>query len=154
WWAWLRPRAPLAPRVLDRLASAFHQAGRGLLVGTGLTALAQGALAGVLYAAFGVPRALLLGLLSAAGALFPVVGTAIVWLPVCAGLALTGQVGKALGLAAFCVGLVGTIDNVLRPWLSRRFEVGMPVPIVLVAMLGGIAVFGGAGLFFGPLFAR
>lgn len=154
WWTWTRQHAPVEPSVLDRLMHAFHEAGRGLVVGTGLTALIQGALATGLYAAFGVPRALLLGMLSVIAALIPMTGPMLVWVPVCAGLALTGHVGKAVGLAALCAGVVGTVDNVLRPWLSRRFNVGMPATIVLVAMLGGVVVFGGWGLFLGPLVVR
>ena len=154
WWAWTRQHAPVEASVLDRLAHAFHEAGRGLIVGTGLTALIQGGLATGLYAAFDVPRALLLGMLSVIGALIPMTGPMIVWVPVCAGLALTGHVGKAAGLAALCAGVVGTVDNVIRPWLSRRFNVGMPATIVLVAMFGGVVVFGGWGLFLGPLVLR
>lgn len=154
WWGWARLHAPVEPSVTDRLAHAFHEAGRGLIVGTGLTAVLQGVLATGLYAAFGVPRAFLLGMLSIIAALIPMTGPMIVWVPVCAGLALTGYVGKALGLAALCAGVVGTVDNVVRPWLSRRFNVGMPTTLVLVAMLGGIVVFGGWGLFLGPLVIR
>jgi predicted PurR-regulated permease PerM len=154
WWAWARDRAPMEPAVLARIDAAFYQAGRGLIVGTGLTALVQGSIATMLYAAFDVPRALLLGMLSVIAALVPMAGPMIVWVPVCAGLALTGHVTKALALAGLCVGVVGTIDNVIRPWLSRRFDVGMPATVVLVAMLGGIVVFGGWGLFLGPLMVR
>jgi predicted PurR-regulated permease PerM len=154
WWAWVRAHAPLDQAISERLRGAFHQAGRGLIVGTGLTALAQGVLAGGLYAAFGVPRALLLGMLSVVAALIPMTGPMLVWLPVTLGLALSGHPGKAAALAALCLGLVGTIDNVLRPWLSRRFDVGMPATIVLIAMLGGIVVLGGWGLLIGPLVVR
>ena len=154
WWSWTRQHAPVEQGVLDRLAHAFHEAGRGLIVGTGLTAVIQGALATILYAAFGVPRAFLLGMLSVIGALIPMTGPMIVWVPVCLGLAFTGHVGKAIVLGALCAGVVGTVDNVVRPWLSRRFEVGMPATIVLVAMLGGVVVFGGWGLFLGPLVLR
>jgi len=154
WWTWLRAHAPLEPSVSDRLRGAFHQAGRGLIVGTGLTALAQGAIATVLYAAFGVPRAILLGMLSVVTALIPMTGPMLVWVPVCAGLALTGHAAKAALLAALCLAIVGTVDNVLRPWLSRRFEVGLPTTIVLVAMLGGVVVLGGWGLLIGPLVVR
>ncbi len=154
WWGWLRSRSPLDPSRMDRLSHAFHQAGRGLIVGSGLTALLQGGLAAVLYAAFGVPRAMLLGMLSVVAALIPMTGPMLVWVPVCAGLALTGHVGKAVGLAALCAGVVGTVDNIIRPWLSRRFEVGMPVAVLLVAMLGGVVVLGGWGIFLGPLVVR
>jgi predicted PurR-regulated permease PerM len=153
WWAWAHENSP-EPTVLERLRGAFYEAGRGLVVGAGLTALLQGALAGIFFAAFGVPRALLLGVLSTVAALVPMVGTMIVWIPVCAGLALTGHPGKALALAALCAGVVGSIDNIVRPWLSRRFHVGMPATVVLVSMLGGVIVFGGWGLFLGPLILR
>lgn len=154
WWAWLREHAFAEVSAMDRLAGAFQETGRGLIVGTGLTALIQGALATILFAAFGVPRALLFGMLSVIGAMIPMTGPMIVWVPVCAGLALTGQVGKAIGLAVLCAGVVGTVDNVVRPWLSRRFAVGMPTVIVLVTMLGGVVVFGGWGIFLGPLVVR
>jgi predicted PurR-regulated permease PerM len=154
WWSWARDRAPMQSSLFDRLGGAFYQAGRGLIVGSGLTALIQGGLAAVLYAAFGVPRALLFGMLSVVAALIPMTGPMLVWVPVCAGLALTGHPAKALGLGALCAGVVGTIDNVVRPWLSRRFQVGMPAAVVLVAMLGGIVVLGGWGLFLGPLVIR
>lgn len=154
WWSWSRLHAPADTIIFDRLAGAFHEAGRGLIVGSGLTALVQGGLATLIYAAFDVPRALLLGMLTVIGALVPMTGPMIVWVPVAAGLALTGHFGKAIGLAALCAGVVGTIDNIIRPWLSRRFHVGMPGTVVLVAMLGGVVVLGGWGLFLGPLVVR
>lgn len=154
WWQWVREHAFAEPTALDRLAGAFQQTGRGLIVGTGLTALIQGGLATILYAAFGVPRAILFGMLSVLAALIPMTGPMIVWVPVCAGLALTGHVGRAIGLAVLCAGVVGTVDNVVRPWLSQRFAVGMPAVVVLVSMLGGIVVVGGWGIFLGPLVVR
>jgi predicted PurR-regulated permease PerM len=154
WWSWAKEHAPVDDAILARLGRAFQQAGRGLLVGSGLTALAQGALATVIYLAFGVPRALLLGFLTALAALVPMTGTMIVWIPLAAGLALTGHPGKAAGLAAVCAVVVGSVDNLLRPWLSRRFDAGLPGALLLLAMLGGVVVFGGWGLFLGPLAVR
>ncbi len=153
-YAWLERTAPLEPTVLRRLTDAFYQAGRGLLVGNGVTALAQGAVATVTYIALGVPRAPLLGLLSVAGALIPVTGPAIVWIPVAAGLALTGQPVKAGILVAIGLGVVGTIDNLIRPWIAKRAKVGLSTAVVLVSIFGGIAVFGAWGLLLGPLFVR
>src|SRR5262249_53336270 len=129
-------------------------AGRGLLVGTGLTALVQGVLAGVIYACLGVPRAMLLGLLSVVGALIPITGPAVVWIPVAAGLALTGQPVKAVILVVLAVAVVGTVDNVMRPWLSRRATVGLSTAVLLVSIFGGMVTFGAWGLLLGPLVVR
>ena len=43
------------PVALDRLRAAFHETGRGLLVGVGLTCAAQGLVAMIAYLALGVP---------------------------------------------------------------------------------------------------
>lgn len=153
-YAWVEERGPLRPDVFKRFSAAFYEAGRGLLVGTGLTALVQGVLCGIIYACLGVPRAVLLGLLSVVGALIPVTGPAIVWVPVAAGLALTGHPGKAAILVVLALVLIGTIDNIMRPWLSKRAHVGLSATVVLIAIFGGMVAFGPWGLLLGPLVAR
>ena len=153
-YAWVETRAPLEPSISKRFSRAFYQAGKGLLVGTGLTALVQGVLCGIIYAALGVPRAILLGLLSVVGALIPITGPALVWVPVAAGLALTGQPGRAAVLAVVALVVVGTVDNVMRPWLSKRADVGLSTTVVLLAIFGGMAAFGAWGLLLGPLVVR
>jgi predicted PurR-regulated permease PerM len=153
-YAWIEERGPFRPEVTKRMSNAFYEAGRGLLVGTGLTALVQGVLCGIIYAALGVPRAVLLGLLSVVGALIPITGPALVWLPVAAGLALTGHPGKAAILVAVALVVVGTVDNVMRPWLSKRAHVGLSTTVVLIAIFGGMVTFGPWGLLLGPLVVR
>jgi predicted PurR-regulated permease PerM len=153
-YAYLEERGPFRPEVTKRMSNAFYEAGRGLLVGTGLTALVQGVLCGITYAILGVPRAVLLGLLSVVGALIPITGPAIIWVPVAAGLALTGHPGKAAILVAISLALVGTVDNVMRPWLSKRAHVGLSATVVLIAIFGGMVAFGPWGLLLGPLVVR
>lgn len=153
-YAYIEERGPFRPEITKRMSNAFYEAGRGLLVGTGLTALVQGVICGITYAVLGVPRAVLLGLLSIVGALIPITGPAIVWIPVAAGLALTGHPGKAAILVAVSLALVGTVDNVMRPWLSRKAHVGLSTTVVLIAIFGGMVAFGPWGLLLGPLVAR
>lgn len=151
---WLEKHAPVDHDVYRRMRDAFHQAGRGLLIGNGVTALVQGGIATITYFALGVPRALLLGLLSTIAALIPLTGPTIVWVPVAAGLALSGSTVKALVLVGVGVVVVGTVDNLLRPWISRRAEVGLDTSIVIVAIFGGLVAFGTWGLVLGPLVVR
>jgi predicted PurR-regulated permease PerM len=111
---WIVRHAPMAERDVSRLADAFNETGRGLLVGYGLTALAQGVAATLGYLLIGLPHALLLGLLTAIASLLPAVGTGLVWVPLAIGLVLSGEVGKAIGVLV--LGLVISIgDNFLRP---------------------------------------
>lgn len=150
---WLAERVPLRRAYCDRLAAAFVETGRGLLIGTGLTALIQGALATVGYFALGIPRALVLGFLTSLASLIPSVGTGLVWVPVSAVLAMTGRYAAAIVMLAIGA-LVSVADNFIRPALSRRGALRLPTMVVFVAMLGGIGVFGGWGLVLGPLFTR
>ena len=150
---WLLERSPLSHAHFHRLANVFSEVGRGLVVGVGLTALSQGAVATVGYLLTGVPQALVLGLVTVFASLIPSVGSALVWVPVTAGLALTGRPGAAL--AMLLIGLfVSVIDNLLRPLFARYAELRMHSLVLFVAMLGGIVVFGTWGLLLGPLLVR
>ncbi|MBW3550984.1 MAG: AI-2E family transporter, partial [Proteobacteria bacterium] len=82
------------------------------------------------------------------------IGTAIVWIPVAAGLALTGRPSAALSLAVVGVAVIGTVDNVARPWLAHRGKLQLPTWVVLVSMFGGIELIGAWGLLLGPLLVR
>src|SRR5262249_3486659 len=46
-WAWIVERSPLSPAVMERLRGAFHETGRGIIIGHGLTALAQAVVMGI-----------------------------------------------------------------------------------------------------------
>jgi predicted PurR-regulated permease PerM len=150
---WLLERAPLSHPHFHRLANVFSEVGRGLVVGVGLTALSQGAVATIGYLVTGVPQALVLGLLTVFASLIPSVGSALVWVPVTAGLALSGRTGAALVM--LFIGLfVSVVDNLLRPLFARYAELRMNSLVLFVAMLGGIVLFGTWGLLLGPLLVR
>jgi predicted PurR-regulated permease PerM len=150
---WLEEHAPISREELKRLAGAFRETGRGLILAGGGTALIQGALATIGYLLIGIPRALLLGPLTLVCALIPFVGTALVWLPIALELAATGQYGKAALMLALG-GAVSTIDNFVRPFLTRYGKLQLPTFVVLIAMLGGVAAFGPTGALLGPLLVR
>jgi predicted PurR-regulated permease PerM len=150
---WLRDRAPLRKADFERYAEAYAETGRGLLIGLGLTAVLQGSVATIGYAAVGIPHALVLGLLTIIASLIPAVGAGLVWVPVAAGLALSGSTGSAIAITA--VGcFISLADNFVRPALSRYGKLRLPTFVLFVAMLGGIAALGTWGLVLGPLLVR
>ena len=77
--------------------------------------------------------------------------TAFVWVPATVVLYLQGQPWVALALAAWCAVVVSGLDNVLRPHLVGT-DAKMPDLPVLLSTLGGIAMFGAAGII-GPVLA-
>ena len=151
--AWLRERSIVSRGAFDRLAGAFIETGRGLFVGIGGTALLQGTVATIGYVVIGVPQPLLLGFITMLAALIPSLGTALVWVPLTVLLFTTGRTSAGIALVVFgCI--ASTIDNLLAPWLARYGKLKLPTFVTLVAILGGIVMFGGFGLILGPLFVR
>ena len=85
-----------------------------------------------------------------ATARLPFGGTALVWGPAVLVLAGQNRWVAATFLLIWGALLVGTIDNLLKPILvSSRAPVATLT--VFIGVLGGIAAFGGAGLFLGPV---
>jgi predicted PurR-regulated permease PerM len=153
-YVWLARHSLLGPGAFLRLAAAFRETGRGLLVGMGATFLTQGTIAGVTYAALGVTAAVPLAFLTAVAGLVPVVGTMLVWGPVAVGLALTGNPVRAVILAMVGLCVMGLVDNVVRPLTARFGRLQLPAFVLFVSVLGGVSVFGPSGLLLGPLIVR
>lgn len=151
---WSRRHIPLDDAIVERLAGAFHETGRGVFCGIAVTALVQGVVAGIVFALFGIPAAFGLGVLTAVASLVPVLGTALVWAPVSIALFLSGAPTKAVLLAVTCAIFVGGIDNILKPILTRWARLELPATVLLVAMLSGVLAMGPWGLLLGPLVVR
>ncbi len=100
----------------------------------------------------GRSRPVLWGVVMAFLALLPAVGASIVWFPVAIYLLATGAIAKGLVLIAFGAGVIGLVDNLMRPYLVGK-DTALPDYIVLISTLGGIAVLGLNGLVVGPLIA-
>jgi predicted PurR-regulated permease PerM len=150
---WIVDHSPLEPWQTERLAAAYEETGRGLLIGVGLTALVQGAVATAGYLIIGVPQALVFGLLTVLAALIPSIGTGLVWAPLAIGLFAAGTAGE--GAAVLGLGIVVSVaDNFIRPLISKHANLDLPAYLLFVAMLGGIVMFGAWGLLAGPLFVR
>lgn len=151
---WLARHAPIPRRTFVRYARAFRETGRGILVGGAGTALVQGTVATIVYVAAGVPRAWLLGPLTALAALVPAIGTGLVWVPLAIELAIAGDTTRALVVAIAGAVVISPIDNLVRPFLMRYGRLRLPVFVVLVAVLGGVSAFGPWGVLLGPLLVR
>lgn len=120
-------------------------------VGAGLTVAAvQGFIGGLAFWALDAGTPVAWGAAIALCSLIPVVGATIVWVPVATWWLLSGEVGRGLALAFIGGGVIGLVDNILRPvLLSGRTSVnGL---IVFIGLLGGVSAFGFVGLVLGPI---
>ena len=140
---------PLDPRHTRALILESRDVARSAMLGTVVTALVQGVLAGGAFAVAGVPHPITFGVLTFVGSFLPAIGTAFVWLPVGVILIATGSVvaGVAVLLWSVLV-VVGVCDYVVRPRLVGKEEHPL---LTLLALLGGLEVFGLGGLLVGPI---
>jgi predicted PurR-regulated permease PerM len=148
----IRDAIPLDPKQQRDLFNKFTAVIRSTIKGTVVVAIVQGALGGLIFWALGVHAPLLWAALMAVLSLLPAVGSALVWLPVAIYFLVTGAIWQGIVLIAFGVLVIGLVDNVLRPMLVGK-ETKIPDYVVLVATLGGIAIFGISGFVIGPVIA-
>ena len=122
-----------------------------VVVGTLLTCLAQGALAGVGYWLASLPAPALCGALTAFLGLVPVVGTGLIWVPLVLYLVFTGALYQALFLTLWCLLVVVFVaDNAVRP-LAIGAKSDIPVPAIILGAVGGVTALGLLGLIIGPI---
>ena len=143
---------PLEPSAAARLSAQLLLVVRATIKGSGVVALAQGALGAITFSIVGLPAALLWGVMMAIASLLPAIGPAIIWGPVAVYLLATGAIWEAIVVIGSGMLLVGLADNLLRPILVGR-DTGLPDWLVLVTTLGGIQMIGLSGIVVGPLAA-
>jgi predicted PurR-regulated permease PerM len=132
--------------LMGHLAAVTH----AVVLGTLLTAVAQGVLMGIGFAIVRLPSPVVFGVLTAIASLVPLVGTALVWVPAAGVLFAQGRMGAAIFLAIWSIVLVGMSDNVLRPLVvSGRAQIAT-LPIFL-GLMGGLSAFGAIGMVLGPV---
>ncbi|MBW3003975.1 AI-2E family transporter [Candidatus Woesearchaeota archaeon] len=148
---------PLKRKHKKRIFIKLNETLYATIFGTLITALIQGAVAGVGYYMFGVTSPVLWGLLTAFFALIPILGTSIVWVPMGLYFLVSGYIdgngsviGKGVGILVYGALVISLIDNFVRPKLIGDRAKVHPV-LVLLGVLGGIAVMGITGIVIGPI---
>lgn len=148
----IRSALPLAAEQQHELLNKFTTVIRATVKGNVVVALVQGALGGLIFWTLGVHAPILWGVLMTILSLLPAVGSALVWLPVAIYFLVSGSTWQGIVLIAFGVLVIGLVDNVLRPILVGK-DTKMPDYVVLMATLGGMAIFGLNGFVIGPVIA-
>ena len=113
---------------------------------------AQGILTGIGMRIVGMQSSLLLGLAAGFASIIPVVGAALIWVPVGIYFLLAGAIWKGVFLLLWGTFVISSIDNVLRPWVVAG-RVELHPMVLLFFIFGGVEAFGFLGLFLGPVVA-
>lgn len=136
--------------MVSRFTHAIHRALKGIMLGIVLVALVQGTLCGIGFAVVGINQPAFWGLLATLVAPIPMVGTALVWGPLCLSLWFTGRAMAALGLALWGALFVSGVDNILRPFFLRQ-GIKASFFVLILVILCGLSSFGPVGLILGPV---
>ena len=142
--------SPLPSVYEDELFSKIGSMVKAIIVGVFLTAIVQGLLGGIGFGLVGINNPVFWGTAMAFFSLLPFVGTALIWVPAAIILAIMGAYGSALFMFFWGAVVVGTSDNLLRPYLIGGKAKTYPL-LTFFVILGGIWTMGFKGIIVGPL---
>lgn len=123
---------------------------RSNAIGIPLLALIQGTVATVGFFIFGVPNAIILGVLTCIASIIPVVGSGIIWLPAAIYMAINNDWFGAIGIAAYGFIVISNSDNLIRFVIQKQMADIHPL-ITVFGVVIGLSLFGFMGVIFGPL---
>ena len=148
----IRRVLPFGGEQNDRLVAITSELVSASVTATLAIAALQGLIGGVTFALLGIDGWVLWGTIMGILALLPLVGATLVWLPAAVWLALSGSIVKGVVLAAVGVLILGSVDNVVRPFLlSGKSQ--MNTLVLIISLMGGVSAFGFIGIVIGPLVA-
>ena len=143
---------PLEDEPKNHLLGKFSAVVKATVKGNVAVAIVQGVLGGIILWALGIKGVILWSVVMAFLSLLPAVGSGLIWGPIALYFLATGATWQGVVLLAYGVGVIGMVDNVLRPVLVGK-NTKMPDYVVLVSTIGGMSLFGLNGFVIGPLIA-
>lgn len=115
-----------------------------------IAALASGLVGGTAFAIARISTPVFWGVAMAFCSFIPVVGSAVVWVTAGIWLIVEGHTGRGIFVLGFCAGIIGLVDNVLRPWLISG-KAQLSGLLIFIGVVGGLSVFGLLGVVLGPI---
>ena len=141
---------PIDQKSTRRLLRKFHDVTINLFMGFFLVAFYQSFAAFVIFSSFRVQGALLFSVLILFSSFIPMVGCALVWIPLGMSLMITRGLTTAIVFMVLCAIFISFLDNFLRPmFLKDRVKIH-PL-LIFFSIIGGLQVFGFNGILLGPI---
>ncbi|MDN3707587.1 AI-2E family transporter [Myroides ceti] len=141
---------PLKKTNLKRMNTDLKELVISNAVGVPLTAFLQAVVAYIGYIVFGVEDSFVYFILTIFAAMLPVLGAAIIYIPLVVILLAKGDTGNAFGLLAYSLIIVGLADNFIRFLLQKKMADVHPL-VTILGVIVGINLFGFIGIIFGPI---
>lgn len=119
-------------------------------IGIPLIAFIQGIVGLIGYLIIGINEPFLWFVATCITAMMPVVGAALVYVPLTIMLFAKGEEGRGIAMAVWGFGFIGLVDNLFRFIINKKLGDIHPL-ITIFGVIAGIQLFGFIGLIFGPL---
>jgi predicted PurR-regulated permease PerM len=148
----LRRVMPFDPEQNERFMTLSSDLVSASVTSTLVIAAVQGIIGGIAFVLLGVPGAALWALMMTLMSFLPLVGAALIWVPIALWLALTGHLVKGIVLALVGLLVLGNVDNVVRPLLLVG-KSKINTLVLIISLMGGVSAFGFIGIVLGPLVA-
>lgn len=143
-------RSIFSDKRFIELKNKIHQLVHAIVYGQIFVRFVQAMIGTVGFLLLGINGAIIWGFIMFFAAFLPIVGTALVWVPLAVIALIKGEILLAVLILLLGV-FISIIDNLLLPFvISGNSNIG-PV-LTLLSILGGIELFGIYGLILGPLF--
>ncbi len=142
--------SPLPTSHEVKLFSNIASMVKSIVFGVFFTAILQGVVGGIGFAIAGISSPVFWGTAMAFLSLLPVFGTAIIWVPAAIVLLMLGNYGAAIFIFLWGFLLVGSIDNLARPYLIGGKVRTYPL-LMFFVILGGVWQMDFKGVVVGPL---
>jgi predicted PurR-regulated permease PerM len=148
--SYIRDLSPFSTATENKFLAELRGITNAIAYGQVIVGIIQGLALGAGLFFLGVPKSLTLTFIACIVSIIPVLGSWIVWLPIGVYMLLAGDAFSGVFILLYGSLFVGTIDNLLRPYLLSRSS-NLPIALSIIGTIGGLYFFGIIGLVLGPL---
>lgn len=143
---------PISHDDFHRITEEAVRTAGATLRATVVIGIGEGTFGTLMFLVFGLPAAILWGMVMVVASMIPVVGTNFVLVPAAIFVIMSGRLGAGLLMLGLSVAVVTFSQEVIKPILLGDSS-GMHPAMVLLATLGGLAWLGVIGFILGPVIA-
>ncbi|MBT4334755.1 AI-2E family transporter [archaeon] len=146
----LKKILPLARESKNKLFKDVQDTTNGIIFGLVLSGIAQGVAGSIGLWLAGVPNAIFWGMIITILAILPAIGASAIWIPASVYLLSVNRIIPAVLLFLYGFFFISSIENIMKPrWIGKKAKIH-PI-VILLGLLGGLSMFGFAGILIGPL---
>ena len=147
---WVRNILPFSTSNNQKILSELKSSTISNLIGIPLIGIVQGLVSWIAYLICGIDQSFSWALITGIVSIIPVVGTALIWLPLALFLIISGQTTSGIFLLAMGVLVITNLDNGVRLIVSKKIA-NVHSLIVIFGVIIGLNSIGFMGIIFGPL---